>query len=250
MHGRVASTEVLTPSLVRVVLEDGDLAELVMPDATDAYINAAFRPASAAYDEVFDPQALRDTHPDDEPPARRRYTVRDWDPATHRLTLDFVVHGDSGVAGPWAAAARPGDVLVFTGPSGGYRPDPDADWHLMVGDESALPAIAAICEALGGREPAIAVIEVQDETDELPVPADVRWVHRGDAPAGGADLLAAALDGLTAPPGAHGYLMGETRAMVTLRAMLEARGIEHDAIFVKGYWNVGRPDRLAGRTPG
>src|SRR5512133_2309933 len=119
-----------------------------MPEATDAYVNAAFRPAGTSYGEVFDPQSVRATHPDDAPPARRRYTVRAWDPARHRLTIDFVVHGDSGVAGPWAAGARPGDVLVFTGPSGGYRPDPAADWHLLVGDESALPAIAASLEVL------------------------------------------------------------------------------------------------------
>src|SRR5215470_14933390 len=137
MHGRVTTTEVLTPSLVRVVLEGGDLADLVMPDATDAYINVAFRPEDAPYDEVFDPQALRESHPDAEQPARRRYTVRAWDADARRLTVDFVVHGDSGVAGPWAAAARPGDVLVFTGPSGGYRPDAAAGWHLMLGDESA-----------------------------------------------------------------------------------------------------------------
>jgi NADPH-dependent ferric siderophore reductase len=97
---------------------------------------------------VFDPHTVRDTHPTDQQPVRRRYTVRTWDPVAGRLTLDFVVHGDSGVAGPWAAAVHPGEVLVFTGPSGGYRPDPDADWHLMVGDESAVPAIAASLEAL------------------------------------------------------------------------------------------------------
>src|SRR5690348_16440520 len=117
MYGRVVSTERLTPSLVRVVLGGGDMPSLEMPDATDAYVNVAFRPAGASYDEVFDPQVVRDRHPKDQQPARRRYTVRSWDPAAGRLTVDFVVHGDSGVAGPWAAQARPGDVLVFTGPN-------------------------------------------------------------------------------------------------------------------------------------
>src|SRR4051794_28772064 len=148
MYARVASTEALTPSLVRVVFEGGDLAELVMPDATDTYINAAFRPASAPYDEVFDPQRLRETHPDAEQPARRRYTVRAWDSDALRLTVDFVVHGDSGVAGPWAMRAQPGDALVFTGPSGGYRPHPAADWHPMVRGEAAGPADAAPPPAL------------------------------------------------------------------------------------------------------
>jgi NADPH-dependent ferric siderophore reductase len=159
-----------------------------------------------------------------------------------------LLHGD-GPGARWGAAAQPADEIEFQGPRGKLELRA-AGWHLLVGDESAVPAIAAICDALGGREPAVAVIEAQDETDELPILADVRWVHRGSAAAGGAELLGAVLDGLKAPPGAHGYLMGETRAMVTLRTVLEGHGIEHDAIFVKGYWNLGRPDRLAGRAPG
>lgn len=178
---------------------------------------------------------------------KRRYTIRHARSDAGELDLDVLLHGD-GPGARWGAAAQPGDEVEFQGPRGKLELR-SATWHLLVGDESALPAIAAICEALGGREPAVAVIEVQDETDELPVLADVRWVHRGEAPAGSADLLYTALEGLKAPPGAQGYLMGETRAMVKLRTLLEAHGIGHDAIFVKGYWNVGRPDRLAGRAP-
>jgi NADPH-dependent ferric siderophore reductase len=178
---------------------------------------------------------------------KRRYTIRHARSTTGELDLDVLLHGD-GPGARWGADALPGDEVEFQGPRGKLELR-SASWHLLVGDESALPAIAAICEALGGREPAVAVIEVEDEADELPVLADVRWVHRRGTPAGGAELLAAALDGLVAPAGAHGYLMGETRAMVALRSVLEAHGIEHDAIFVKGYWNLGRPDRLAGRAP-
>src|SRR3712207_7785498 len=58
-----------------------------------------------------------------------------------RSWVDFVVHGDAGIAGPWATQVQPGDLVRFMGPGGGYAPDPDADWHLLVGDESALPAI-------------------------------------------------------------------------------------------------------------
>jgi len=178
---------------------------------------------------------------------KRRYTIRHARPDKGELDLDVLLHGD-GPGARWGAAAQPGDEIEFQGPRGKLELR-SATWHLLVGDESALPAIAAICEALGGHEPAVAVIEVQDETDELPVAADVRWMHRGETPPGGADLLGSALEGLKAPAGAHAYLMGETRAMVKLRTVLEAHGIAHDAIFVKGYWNVGRPDRLAGRAP-
>lgn len=251
MHGRVTSTEQLTPGMVRVVLGGGDLERLEMPHATDAYVNVAFRPAAASYDQVFDPKAVRETAPQEEWPARRRYTVRSWDAETRELVVDFVVHADEGVASRWALTAQPGDVLVFEGPSGDYRPTPAADWHLLVGDESALPAIAVIAGARPRSERAIAVIEVQDETDELAIDGtEVHWVHRGSAGPGTPDHLVPVVETLAFPPGAgHGYLMGETRSMVALRAVLENRGLAHDAIFVKGYWNIGRPDRIAGRPP-
>ena len=152
-HGQVETREWLTPSMVRVVLGGPGLTGFVMPDATDTYVNVAIPPAGAPYDAVFEPAAVREAHPQELWPVRRRYTVRSWDEATGRLTLDFVVHGDAGIAGPWAAAVAPGDVLVFEGPGSGYRPDPDADWHLMVGDESALPAIAASLEAVPAGTP-------------------------------------------------------------------------------------------------
>lgn len=179
---------------------------------------------------------------------KRRYTIRQARPDSGEMDLDVLLHGD-GPGARWGERAAAGDEIEFQGPRGKLELRP-ASWHLLIGDESALPAIAAIVESLDGREPALAVIEVQDESDELPLPADVRWVHRRTQPAGGPDLLAAAIADLEPQGGARAYLMGETRAMVALRALLEERGIEHDAIFVKGYWNLGRPDRLAGRPPG
>jgi NADPH-dependent ferric siderophore reductase len=227
--------------MVRVVLEDGDLAGLVMPDATDAYINVAFRPAGASYDEVFDPQALRDTHPADEQPARRRYTVRGWDAEQRRLTVDFVVHGDSGVAGPWAAGAAPGDVLVFTGPSGGYRPGPSAAWHLMAGDESALPAIAASLEALppGARAVVRVVVDGPDHEIALDSPADVdlQWLHRHGDERDESLLVAAveAVDFGTASPFCfvHGEA-GEIRAV--RRHLLTERGLTRRDLSCSPYW--------------
>jgi NADPH-dependent ferric siderophore reductase len=181
---------------------------------------------------------------------KRRYTIRHGRPETGEVDLDVLLHG-SGPGSHWGATARPGDTAEFQGPRGKLELRPAA-WHLLAGDESALPAIAAICAALPADEPAMAVLEVGDEGDELPVDAAiVRWLHRRGAPAGSPDLLAAALEDVDLA-GADGraYLMGETRAMVALRAVLERRGVDHDAIFVKGYWNIGRPDRLAGRAPG
>ena len=241
MHGRVATTEQLTPALVRVTLEGGDLDTLVMPDATDAYVNLAFRPPGASYDEVFDPQEVRETHPTERGPARRRYTVRDWDAEAHVLTIDFVVHGDAGIAGPWAAAARPGDLLVLTGPSGGYRPDPAADWHLFLGDESALPAIAASLEALPADARAVARIVCDGPGHEValtaPAEVDLRWLHRRGDPED-ADLLAGAVTDLEFLPGRpFGFVHGEADEIRAVRRhLLHDRGLTRRDLSCSPYW--------------
>lgn len=180
---------------------------------------------------------------------KRRYTIRHPRPDHGELDLDVVLHGD-GPGARWGEDAQPGDLVEFQGPRGKLELRP-APCHVMCGDESALPAIAAIAEALPPDEHAIAVIEIHDAAEQLPVAADTRWVHRGDHPPGTPDLLAPAVAdvALTSPGETHAYLMGETRSMVALRALLEERGVPHDAIFVKGYWNIARPDRVAGRTP-
>lgn len=178
---------------------------------------------------------------------KRRYTIRSARPDAGELDLDVLLHGDTPGSG-WAMNAEPGDEVEFQGPRGKLELR-TADAHLLVGDESALPAIAAICEALPSDERALALIEVDGREDELPVEAEVRWVHRAGSPAGQPDLLRTELVSATIAPNTRGYLMGESRAMIALRPDLEARGIAHEDIFVKGYWNVGRPDRLAGRSP-
>jgi NADPH-dependent ferric siderophore reductase len=226
--------------MVRVVLEGGDLAGLVMPDATDAYVNVAFRPEGAPYDEVFDPQTVRDSHPDQQP-ARRRYTVRAWDAEQSVLTVDFVVHGDSGVAGPWAAGAAAGDVLVFTGPSGGYRPDPDSAWHLMAGDESALPAIAASLEALpvGARAVVRVVVDGPDHEIALDSPADLdlQWLHRHGDERDESLLLAAveAVDFGTGTP--FCFVHGEADEIRAVRRhLLTERGLTRRDLSCSPYW--------------
>jgi NADPH-dependent ferric siderophore reductase len=181
---------------------------------------------------------------------KRRYTIRHARPEVGELDLDVLLHGH-GPGSRWAQQAAPGDSVEFLGPRGKLELTA-ADWHLMVGDESALPAFSAICAALPASQRAIVIVEVSDVHDELPLPeaADVRWLHRRGGPAGTAELLGAAVDALSLPAGTgHGYLLGETRAMVTLRAALEARGLAHGAVFVKGYWNLGRPDRITGSAP-
>ena len=250
MHATVRSTTWVTPSLVRVVLADGDLDAFVMsgdPEPhTDAYLNVAIPPAGAAYaagSGVFDPAAVRTEHPPEAQPARRRYTVRAWDEVAKVLTLDFVVHGDDGVAGPWAKAARPGDVLVFQGPGGGYRPDPRADWHLLVGDESALPAIAASLEAVPRGVPVVVrlLCDGPDHELELTTPGalDLQWLHRDtDDATRDVESLAEAVRSLTFPPGrVHAFVHGEADEVRAVRwHLLAERGVSRTDMSCSPYW--------------
>lgn len=239
MHGEVRTAERITPAMVRVVLGGDGLAGFEMPEATDAYVNVAIPPADASYGPVFDPDELRDRMDRDELPARRRYTVRRWDPDQRLLTLDFVVHGDEGVAGPWATGCAPGDVLVLTGPSGGYRPDPGADWHLLVGDESALPAIAASLEVLD--RDAVAVVRLVCDGPEHEVPLlsaaelDLRWVHRREDDR---TPLPAAVRAATLPEGrAHAFVHGEADEIREIRRhLLTERGLERAQMSCSPYW--------------
>lgn len=180
---------------------------------------------------------------------KRRYTIRSARAEIGELDLDVLLHGDFAGSN-WGAHAQPGDTVRFQGPRGKLELR-SARQHVLCGDESALPAISAICAALPADEPAVAVIEVADQTDELPVAAaDVRWVHRRDHPPGTPDLIVPAAREVDVPfADTHAYLLGETRSMVALRALFEERGVPHDAIFLKGYWNIGRPDRIAGAAP-
>ncbi|HEU5007226.1 MAG TPA: siderophore-interacting protein [Jatrophihabitantaceae bacterium] len=227
--GQVIAARQLTPRMRRVTVQ------------SDAMIGVELRPAQDVELHLVDASGRR---------VKRRYTIRTARPDTGELDLDVLLHGN-WAGSSWGATAAPGDSVAFQGPRGKLQL-PSADWHLLVGDESALPAIAAICESLPSGEAAVAVIEVQDAADELPIPrAEMHWVHRGSAAAGAPDRLVPLVESLPWPPGeGHGYLMGETRTMVALRAVLEGRGLAHEAIFVKGYWNIGRPDRVAGRAPG
>ncbi|MGC4110943.1 MAG: siderophore-interacting protein [Nocardioides sp.] len=234
-------TEQLTPSLVRIVLGGGDLAGFAMPDNTDAYVNAAFRPAGASYDEVFDPKAVLDEHPQEQWPARRRYTVRSWDADAHELTLDFVVHADEGVASRWALNSRPGDPLVFEGPGSGYRPSPESAWHLLLGDESALPAIAASLEVMQPGERAVVRVVCDGPDHEVPLdsPADVdlAWLHRTGDERDESLLLAAveALDFGDSTP--FCFVHGEADEIRGVRRhLLQERGLSRQDLSCSPYW--------------
>lgn len=119
-------------------------------------------------------------------PVRRDYTPRRFDAEARELTVEFALHGD-GPAALWAAQAAPGQRATIGGPRGSLVIAPDHDWHLLVGDETALPAIARRLEELPPETRAIVILQVRDPADRRVLRSaaalDVQWV----ADAGGTD---------------------------------------------------------------
>ncbi|GHJ38772.1 siderophore-interacting protein [Streptomyces sp. TS71-3] len=243
-HAQVVRTERMTPHMQRVVLGGPGLAAFPVGECTDHYVKLLFAPAGAAYPEPFDLERIREELPREQWPVSRAYTVRSWDEAAGEATIDFVIHGDEGVAGPWAVNARPGETVHFLGPGGGYAPDPAADWHLLAGDESALPAIAAALEALpeGARVHAFIEVDGPGEEQKIATDADVVWLHRGERPVG--EALMAAVRALDFPAGRpHAFVHGEAGWVKELRRHLRLeRQVAKEHLSVSGYWRLGHDD--------
>jgi NADPH-dependent ferric siderophore reductase len=248
----VLRTERLSGSLVRLVVGGPGLKGFAPSECTDSYVKVLFvhpdvpRPLPRTDDGRIDVDRVRDAGPAAQAPRTRSYTVRAYDAAARELTLDFVVHGDEGLAGPWAAAARPGDEIAFMGPGGGYAPDPAAGWHLLAGDASALPAIAVALEHLPHDARGHAVVEVHDATDEIalggPAGVEVTWVHQGDARPG--TRLVEAVRGVAWDgDDVHAFVHGEAAAVKELRRYLRVeRSLGLDRLSISGYWRLGVDD--------
>ncbi|XTZ18549.1 siderophore-interacting protein [Micromonospora echinospora] len=235
-----------TPHVIRLVLGGDGLVGLPVGEYTDHYVKLLFPQPGAVYPTPFDLDTIRRDLPREQWPRLRAYTVRAWDPVVTELTIDIVHHGDEGVAGPWAAALRPGDPVHFVGPGGAYAPSPEADWHLLVGDESALPAIAASLERLPLDAPARVFVEIDGPAEEQPLPSpgavELVWLHRGDRPVG--EALVAAVRALEFPPGAvHAFVHGEATFVKELRRLLRVeRGVPRESLSISGYWRRGFTD--------
>jgi NADPH-dependent ferric siderophore reductase len=177
-------------------------------------------------------------------PARRHYTIRRYDRAARRIDVDFVLHDHATPGVEWARRAKPGDAIDIRGPRGRIALVPDAAWHLFSGDETALPAIFGLVEALPKGVKARIFLEIADdgEKETLVSPADVEltWLVRNGAP-GALPLLVDAVAGFKLPPGkGHAFILGETGSVRARRHDLIARGMDRSQIYSEGYWRPGR----------
>ncbi|MER5770545.1 siderophore-interacting protein [Streptomyces sp. NPDC001985] len=245
-EAQVIHTERIAPHMVRVVLGGEGLAGFAVDGSTDSYVKLLFAPEGVSYPEPFDVDRIRAEFPREQWPANRTYTVRAWDAARNELTIDFVVHGDEGLAGPWAGRAQTGDTLWILGPAGGYAPDPAADWHLLVGDESALPAIAAALENMPAGALVHAFVEIDGSADEqkivTPDGVGVSWLHRAGRPVG--EALLAAVTALEFPEGRLcAFVHGEAGFVKELRRHLRLeRQVPREHLSISGYWRLGKTD--------
>jgi NADPH-dependent ferric siderophore reductase len=242
----VLHREWLSPHTVRITAGGSGFDALRMNEFTDKYAKIIFVDPGLGLTPPYDLAALRDSLPPDQQPVTRTYTLRRADVQRQQLAIDFVVHGDEGIAAPWAAHAEPGDILTLSGAGGAYHPDPDSDWHLFAGDESGLPAICSALEALPGDARGIAYLETCDPGEyldaTLPSGMEVVWLHRPQ-PGSQPRLLT---DALLAGPWLSGradvFAHGERESMKAVRSALKARLGDGDQLSLSGYWASGRTE--------
>lgn len=238
---RVQRVDSLTPHLLRVTLTGEDLDDFVSASFDDHV--KVFLPAAPGLPAVLPTLGEQGVIPpaDGQKPLARDYTPRRFDRARRELDIDFVIHA-SGPATTWAAAAQPGDALAIGGPRGSFVVPTAFDWHLLIGDHSALPAIARRLEELPAGVKAIAVIEVTDAQAVLPLAsrADTRivWLHRNGAAQSG---LPDAVAGMTLPEG-EGYAWAAAESAVARdvrRVLVERHGLDKKRIRASSYWKQG-----------
>lgn len=182
---------------------------------------------------------------------RRRYTIRRFDRDQRVVDLDIALHGD-GPGRRWATTAKAGDPVEAIGPRGKISLDPDAQWHLFIGDDSFAPAALNMAEAVDPSQTVILAIEIDGDGHEQPseIAAAVegpRWVLRRDGTPGDTTALESALGDTALPSGTgHAYVGGEHAMVGRLRDALIARGMGAEMVSFKPYWRRGRQNALNG----
>ncbi len=238
----VRRVEPLTPRMTRVTLAGPDLEGLTVEQPA---ASVRLLLPSPGGEELVVPSWNGNEFllPDGRRPIIRTLTPRRVDPEALELDLDLVVHG-SGAASEWAASAKAGDEAAVSGPGRGYIVDGEAPAFLLAGDETAIPAISQLLEALPAEAPVGVHVEGAHPDARLELPehpgATVAWRELPPGAAPG-DALVDAVRDVDLSPGTRIWVAGEAAAMQRIRRHLfEDRGFPRAATTVRGYWKHGR----------
>ena len=244
----VTRIKVLSPAMRRITFK-GEELDGFAPETPASYIKLIFPEPGQKEPERPLPDAPR-------PKAMRTYTPLAVRPDVHEVDVDFVLHGE-GPASTWASQAEVGQVIYLMGPGPGYALDTSATQHLLIADDSALPAIENILALLPASASVHLLVEVISADEERPLQSAAQlvtqWLPRGADHRNAGLPLERALRALrTVPPGAKIYLACEAAAMRRIRKLLQDElGVDRQHIVGRGYWKldtVNHPDHDYGES--
>ncbi|MEG3616682.1 siderophore-interacting protein [Isoptericola haloaureus] len=258
----VVATQQISPHLVRVTLGGEQMSRLTCLGADQWFRMFLPRPGQDAMKLPTRTSSLGWyaqylATPRSRRPWVRSYTIRAARPELSEIDVDFVLHGlsddgtpdeHSGPATTFAATARPGDTVGMLDQGCGYDPPEDADWTLLVADETGLPAVAGIGETLPADARGLAIVEVPtaDDRQDVRVPdgVDLLWVERDRADPAAVPGQAAleVVRGARFPAGSvYAFVVGESGlATGTRRHLVNDRGVPKSHVHFAGYWRHGR----------
>jgi NADPH-dependent ferric siderophore reductase len=238
----VQDVEPLSPKMLRVTL-GGEPLEGFTSLGFDDHVKLIFAPSTAERGST--PLATK--------PPMRDFTPRRFDMGARRLVIDFAIH-EAGIATAWASSAEPGQSLSVGGPRGSFIVPTDIGCHVLVGDETALPAIGRRLEELPAGTQAIVVAEIDTEADELVFTSkanvNLQWVYRRGVRAGAPDGILRALQLISLPThDVFAWAAAESKVARAVRHYLVTeRGLDKQWIKAAGYWqsgSVGTHDKIA-----
>ena len=236
----------LTPHMQRIVLggnalrgflsaSPDDHVKLFFPNRQGQLVLPSIGQGRLEFPEGIEPSPMRD------------YTPRRYDDELNELTIDFVLHGD-GPAASWAEQAAPGQRLGAGGPRGSFVVAGDFDHYVMIGDETALPAIGRWLEELPYGAHAIVLAEIPGSADrqslESRARVDFSWFERDNLDAASSQLLEHALERLPTPDGdTFWWIAAESgRARRMRQHLADQRGVPKDWLRATGYWKADGSD--------
>lgn len=243
---QVTATERFASSFIRITLGGDELDGFESPGFDD-HVKLFFPDATTGELRLPELGPNGPVWPEGTKPVMRDYTPRFFDGNARTLVIDFALH-EAGPATAWALHAKPGDWLGIGGPKGSFIVPIEYDFHLLAGDETAVPAIARRLEELPASKHVIALIEIDNVGDEIPLTSaahvEIIWCYRKGAHAGTTTVIKDALENITLPAGdGYAWIACETKAARVIRSYLvKERNLNPKWVKAAGYWQLGVAD--------